>query len=242
MTNNLRVAILGRNALARTMHSLFSAVPNIEIHGITESSQGRFDAVIETTNLNLEQKREDLMLIERCVEDDTLILSSILGVTATQTASWLMHPYRLVGFAAFAKQDSSELIEIAPGLQTDTSYLERASQLIAYLGKDTETVGDEAGLVFPRILSMIVNEAAFAWTEKMASKEDIDTAMRKGTNYPMGPLEWADQVGLDDIYAVLSGLHRDLGEDRYRPAPILRKMVQAGWLGIQAGKGFYSYE
>ncbi|WP_243633247.1 3-hydroxyacyl-CoA dehydrogenase family protein [Paenibacillus xerothermodurans] len=102
-------------------------------------------------------------------------------------------------------------------------------------------VADETGAVFPSILSMIINEAAFTWMEKAASAEDIDTAMRKGTNYPLGPLEWADDIGLDELLAVLSGLQRDLGEDRYRPAPILRKLVHAGWLGKRAGRGFYNY-
>lgn len=100
---------------------------------------------------------------------------------------------------------------------------------------------DEVGLVYARILSLIINEAAFGLMEGIASPQDIDTAMRQGTNYPMGPLEWADTVGVDDIVAVLNGLHREIGEDRYRPAPLLRKLLYAKRLGLQSGRGFYTY-
>lgn len=89
---------------------------------------------------------------------------------------------------------------------------------------------------------MIVNEAAYALSEQTAEAEAIDVAMKKGTNYPMGPLEWANEIGLDDIFAVLSGLYRELGEERYRPAPLIRKLVYAGWIGGETDKCFYHYQ
>jgi 3-hydroxybutyryl-CoA dehydrogenase len=103
-------------------------------------------------------------------------------------------------------------------------------------------VPDGPGLVFPRILCMIINEAAFALMEGVASAEDIDTAMKLGTNYPLGPLEWADRIGLDQVLGVLEGLQAEYGEDRYRPAPLLRQLVRAGHLGLSTGRGFYPYE
>jgi len=97
-------------------------------------------------------------------------------------------------------------------------------------------------LIFARILSLIVNEAARSLDEGVAPAEEIDTAMRLGVNYPSGPLKWADRIGLDEVLAVLEGLQRETGDDRYRPAPLLTKMVLAGWLGEASGKGFYEYK
>jgi 3-hydroxybutyryl-CoA dehydrogenase len=102
-------------------------------------------------------------------------------------------------------------------------------------------VKDAPGLVFPRILSLIVNEAARSLDEGVAAG-DIDTAMRLGVNYPAGPLGWADRAGLDEVLAVLEGLQRETGDDRYRPAPLIRKMVLAGRLGEASGRGFYDYK
>jgi 3-hydroxybutyryl-CoA dehydrogenase len=245
MSSKLRVAVCGTNALAAALRDLLSGSAEVELYHLPlaapNAGHAAVDAVIETTNLDLNDKRKTLQEIERHIADDTLILSSVLGVTATQAASWLNRPSRLVGFATFASLKHSELIELACALQTAPAYLDKAERLIASLGKESEVVVDEVGLVFPRILAMIVNEAAFALMEEIASAEDIDVAMQKGTNYPLGPLTWADEAGLDDIFAVLRGLHRDVGEDRYRPAPLLRKLVHAGWLGKQVGRGFYEY-
>jgi 3-hydroxybutyryl-CoA dehydrogenase len=96
--------------------------------------------------------------------------------------------------------------------------------------------------MFPRILSLIVNEAARALEEGVASAEEIDIAMRLGVNYPQGPLKWADQIGLDEVLAVLEGLQRETGDDRYRPAPLLKKLVSADFLGEITGRGFYVYK
>lgn len=212
----------------------------IESNGLKYGTH--LDFVIETTNLNMEEKKKNLMKIEKVISEQTLILSTCLGVTATESASWLKHPERLVGFAAFSPWEEVGLIEIAPALQTAPQYLKKAQELLQQFGKEVEVVEDGIGLVFPRILALIINEAAFALTEGVATAEDIDKAMMKGTNYPMGPLAWADYVGIDDVYAILAGLYKEMGEERYRPAPKLRKMVYAGWLGRKTGRGFYLYD
>jgi hypothetical protein len=109
------------------------------------------------------------------------------------------------------------------------------------LGKEAIKVKDAAGLTFPRILSLIINEAARSLEEGVAQAEEIDIAMRLGVNYPIGPLRWADQIGLDEVLAVLEGLERETGDDRYRPAPSIKKLVLAGFLGESHGRGFYTY-
>jgi 3-hydroxybutyryl-CoA dehydrogenase len=206
-----------------------------------ESASERVAWVIEVTAVDLERKRSLIETLDRLLPPDVPILTSTLSVTATEVASWTHSPQRICGFGTFVPLAERELIEIAPALQTNGQTTEQAEAFIRSLGKEVEVVDDEVGLVFPRILALIVNEAVFTVMEGTAMPEDIDVAMKMGTNYPYGPLEWADRIGLDEIYAVMRGLHRDLGEERYRPAPLLRKMVLAGRLGVRSGQGFYTY-
>ena len=155
--------------------------------------------------------------------------------------SWTKRPERIVGFATFYPLADRKVIEIAAGLRTSESALQQAQDHFRSLDKESVKVKDAAGLTFPRILSLIINEAARSLEEGVATADEIDVAMRLGVNYPMGPLRWADQIGLDEVLAVLEGLERETGDDRYRPAPIIKKLVIAGFLGETTGKGFYSY-
>jgi 3-hydroxybutyryl-CoA dehydrogenase len=196
---------------------------------------------IEVNNLNLKAKEEQLRELDRLLAPPVPIVTTSLAITATEAASWTEHPERVCGFGTLVPLAERELFEIAPALQTEEAAIRATESFFQSLGKETEIVEDEAGLVFPRILSLIINEAAFTLMEKAATPRDIDTAMKKGTNYPYGPLEWADRIGLDEIYAIIRGLHRDLAEERYRPAPILRKLVLANRVGVRRGEGFYKY-
>lgn len=196
---------------------------------------------IEVTSVDLKAKEELIRKLDRLLAPTVPIIATSLAVTATEAASWARHPERICGFGSLVPLAERELIEIAPALQTSEAAVQAAEAFFQSLGKETERVEDEVGLVFPRILSLIINEAAFALMEKAATPRDIDIAMKKGTNYPYGPLEWADRIGLDEIYAITRGLQRDLAEERYRPAPLLRKLVLAGRVGVRSGQGFYSY-
>lgn len=151
-------------------------------------------------------------------------------------------PEQVVGFDFLEQMLSpGSLIEIAPGLRTRPEATDTVEGFLKARGFETERVGDFAGLVLRRVLFMIINEASYALWEGIASREDIDLAMKLGTNYPMGPLEWADAIGLDRVYNGLKGLHEEYGEDRYRPCPLIRKLVMSGFTGKRAGRGFYTH-
>ncbi|PLR81286.1 3-hydroxybutyryl-CoA dehydrogenase [Bacillus sp. V33-4] len=236
------ILVAGGNMLAKELFHSIQTHRSDQVSFNDFSVISNIDAVFETENLDLEQKKKNLQEIESNVTPSTLILTTTLGVTATEAASWLSYPERVVGFGTFTGFTEGKLIEVAPSLQADPHYLKKAKEAFLTIGQEIEIVDDEVGLIFPRILSMIINEAAFAMIEGTASVEDIDEAMKKGTNYPLGPLEWAEKIGLEDVYSVLKGLYRQFGEERYRPAPLIRKLIHAGWVGGEKEKGFYHYQ
>jgi 3-hydroxybutyryl-CoA dehydrogenase len=197
--------------------------------------------VIETYAGQAEKKRAILQKIDEFLAPNSVIITSCLGYGTTHIGSWLGRPERAVGFATFHPLKDRKLIELAAGLRTSEAALAGAEQFFKSLGKETVRVRDSAGLTFPRILSLLVNEAARSFEEGVAAAEEIDIAMRLGVNYPQGPLRWGDQVGLDEVLAVLEGLQRETGDDRYRAAPLLKKLVSAGFVGERSGRGFYSY-
>ncbi len=173
--------------------------------------------------------------------DGTLILTAALGHSATEAAAGIHARHRVVGFAALPPLQKGQMVELAATPWTEELALQQAGEFFRSVGLESAIVPDGPGLVLPRILCMIINEAAFALMEGVASAEDIDTAMKLGTNYPLGPLEWADRIGLDQVLGVLDGLQAEFGEDRYRAAPVLRQLVRADHRGQSTGRGFYSY-
>jgi 3-hydroxybutyryl-CoA dehydrogenase len=197
--------------------------------------------VVDTENGSDDKKRAVLQRLDASLPASGVIVSSCLRFSTTLMASWVKKPERVVGFATFYPLKDRKLVELAPGLRTLDKSVEQTEQLFKNLGKETVRVKDAAGLTFPRILSLIINEAARSLEEGVASAEEIDIAMRLGVNYPQGPLRWADQIGLDEVLAVLEGLRRETGDDRYRPATLLKKLVTAGYLGETSGRGFYSH-
>ena len=135
-----------------------------------------------------------------------------------------------------------QLVEVIRGLRTSDATTQRVMDLSRALGKTPVEVRDFPGFVSNRILAPMINEAVFALMEGVAEAEAIDTVMKLGMNHPMGPLALADLIGLDTCLNILEVLHRELGDDRYRPCPLLRQYVAAGWLGRKTGRGFHRYE
>lgn len=180
-----------------------------------------YHAALELTNLSADQKKKNLAEMEKA--GSAIIVSSSVTITLAEQSTWMKHPERLIGIGAFPTLLQGALVELTQTSHTASSVLTAATELFAKLGKETVLVRDSPGLVMPRIWSMLVNEAYFAMTEGVAGGKDIDTAMKLGTNYPSGPVEMAQGVGIRHIHAIMTALYQYYGEDRYRIAPLLRE-------------------
>jgi 3-hydroxybutyryl-CoA dehydrogenase len=188
------------------------------------------DAAIELTNTDSALKRENLIELDRTLPPTIPILTSALTVSLAEQGEWVRHPERLVGVAALPSLLEGSLVELCSVEATSEKADAAAADLFRGVGKETALVADGVGMVLPRMLCMIVNEAYFAMQEGVAPGRQIDTAMKLGTNYPRGPVEWADRIGLRQVHAVLSALHASFGEDRYRIAPLLQKSMRRAGL------------
>lgn len=203
---------------------------------------GAVDVAVELHNESAAAKQELILALDNALPPDCLLLSSALATSATQAAAWTRYPERVVGFGLLPPVGPAGLVELAAALQTSDAALGRAKEFWAGLQYEPVLVADGPGLVRARLVCCIINEAVSALMEGVAAPEDIDRAMRLGTNYPFGPLEWADIIGLDTVLGVMTGLFAEWGDDRYRPAPWLRRMVIAGMSGKKTGRGFYRYD
>ncbi|MBI4428142.1 MAG: 3-hydroxybutyryl-CoA dehydrogenase [Ignavibacteriales bacterium] len=183
---------------------------------------------IELTNTDLTAKRKNLQKLDNALPPTAAILSSSLTVSVTQQAGWIKGKHRLVGFGAFPTLIEKPLVEVAPTVFSPKETLEVASKFFVSLGKHIEIVQDRVGMVMPRIVCQLINESMFALMEEVASPQDIDLAMKLGANYPRGPIEWAEKIGIGQVFAVLNALQNDLHEDRYRVAPLMKQLAESG--------------
>jgi len=197
--------------------------------------------VIEAVFEKLEIKREVLGRLDGLCAPETILASNTSSISITKLAAATKRPERVIGMHFFNPVPIMQLIEIIRALQTSQETFDTIRDLSVKLGKTPVEVQDSPGFVSNRVLMPLLNEAMFTLMEGVASAEDIDTAVKLGLNHPMGPLTLADYVGLDVCLDVMEVLHRELGDPKFRPCPLLRKMVDAGYLGRKSGQGFYKY-
>ena len=189
---------------------------------------GRVSIALELSNLDLDRKKKNLEALDRTLPETTAILSSSVNVSALDQSQWIMMKHRLVGIAALPTLIRNSVIEVSPTVYTSESAVDVARKFFISLKKEIAVVQDRVGMVLPRILCQIINEAMFAVQQDVALPKDIDTAMRLGMNYPSGPIEWGERIGFNQVYAVLKALHADLGEERYRICPLLKEIAATG--------------
>ncbi|MDX1686679.1 MAG: 3-hydroxyacyl-CoA dehydrogenase family protein [Candidatus Promineifilaceae bacterium] len=228
----------GHDTTLFLVEDFYSAIES----GLMMDEAGDADVAVDLHNESAEAKQELMLSLAQAIPEQALVLTSALPTSTTEAASWMANPRRVVGFGLLPPIKAGGVVELTAGLQTSEEALQRAQTFWDGLDFEPVLVADGPGLVRARVVCCLINEAVSALMEGIASAEDIDRAMKLGTNYPYGPLEWADLIGLDTVLGVVDGLFREWGDDRYRPSPLLRRMVAAGRLGKKSGRGFYTYE
>lgn len=198
--------------------------------------------VVEAATENVDLKLELFKKLDSITPAETILASNTSSISITKIASATKRPDKVIGMHFMNPVPIMKLVEVIRGLLTSEETYKTTLAVSETLGKTTVTANDFPGFIVNRILCPMINEAAFTLESGIGTAKDIDTAMKLGTNVPMGPLELADFIGLDTVLAIMEVLHKGLGEDKYRPAPLLRKYVEAGCLGKKVKKGFYTYE
>ena len=212
---------------------------NARINAATLFECSEADLVVEAVLEDMQIKKDTLQALDTIVKPEGIFASNTSSLSITEIAQGLNRP--VVGMHFFNPAPVMKLVEVIPGLSTPSEVVERVSEIARELGKTPVLVQESAGFVVNRILVPMINEAVGILAEGVATAEGIDTAMKLGANHPMGPLELGDLIGLDVCLAIMEVLYDETKDSKYRPHPLLRKMVRGGKLGRKTGEGFYRY-
>jgi 3-hydroxybutyryl-CoA dehydrogenase len=200
------------------------------------------DIVIEAAVENMEIKKKIFAQLDEIAPEHAILASNTSSLPITEIAAATKRPKQVIGMHFMNPVPVMKLVEIIRGLATTDEVYQTIEDMTKSLSKVPVEVEDFPGFVSNRILMPMINEAVYTLYEGVAGKEAIDEVMKLGMNHPMGPLQLADFIGLDTCLYIMETLHEGFGDDKYRPCPLLRKYVKAGWLGRKTGRGFYSYE
>jgi 3-hydroxybutyryl-CoA dehydrogenase len=208
---------------------------------VSLENASKADLVIEAVVENMDVKTQLFKMLDQYAPDHTILASNTSSLPITEIAAVTERPEKVIGMHFMNPVPVMKLVEIIRGLQTSDDVYETIEAVSKKLQKVPVEVNDFPGFISNRILMPMINEAIFAVYEGVATPEAVDEIMKLGMNHPMGPLTLADFIGLDTCLYIMETLHEGFGDDKYRPCPLLRKYVKAGWLGKKTGKGFYTY-